>query len=82
MTIISLLFHYCGNPIMTFRTLLLENALMSFMAALLGHLSMQGSLECLLQILFERSGARMETASYGLSHTSLHANYDIAARHP
>jgi predicted RNase H-like nuclease (RuvC/YqgF family) len=51
------------QTIMTFRTRLLANALMSFMAGLLGHLSMQVSLECLLTILFERSGARMETAS-------------------
>jgi hypothetical protein len=49
---------------MTFRTLLLENALTSFMAMLLGHLTMQVSLASLLRILFERSGARMETDSY------------------
>ena len=45
------------------RTLLLENALLSFMAVLLGTPNLQVSLDCLLQILFERSGARMETAS-------------------
>ena len=44
-------------------TLLLENALMSFMAVLLGTPNLQVSLDCLLHILFERSGARMETAS-------------------
>ncbi len=52
------------QTIMTFRTLLLENALTSFMALLLGHLTMKVSLECLLCILFERSGARMETDSH------------------
>ena len=63
---------------MTVRTRLLENALMSFMAALLGHLSMQGSLECLLQILLERRGARMETASqvlYWMNTTGLSVPY-------
>ena len=66
------------QTIMTVRTLLLENALMSFMAALLGHLSMQVSLECLLKILFERSGARMETASqviYWINTTGLSVPY-------
>src|SRR5207249_11120364 len=46
------------QTIMTFRTLLLENALTSFMAGLVGTLTMQVSLDCLLHILFERSGAR------------------------
>ena len=66
------------QTIMTVRTRLLENALMSFMAALLGHLSMQGSLECLLQILLERRGARMETASqvlYWMNTTGLSVPY-------
>ena len=49
--------------IMTVRTLLLENALMSFMAVLLGFLKTQVSLDCLLKLLFERSGARIETAT-------------------
>lgn len=48
---------------MTVRTLLLENALRSFMAVLLGFLKTQVSLDCLLKLLFERSGARMETAT-------------------
>ena len=51
------------QTLMTVRTLLLENALMSFMAVLLGTPDLQVSLDCLLHILFERSGARMETAS-------------------
>jgi hypothetical protein len=49
---------------MTFRTLLLENALMSFMAVLLGGLTRQVSLDGILKVLFERSGARMETDSH------------------
>jgi hypothetical protein len=51
------------QTIMTVRTLLLEHALMSFMAMLLGFLKTKVSLDCLLQLLFERSGARMETAT-------------------
>src|SRR4030095_15676291 len=51
------------QTIMTIRTLLLENALTSFMAVLSGLLTMKMSLECLLKILFERSGARVETDS-------------------
>ena len=51
------------QTIMTVRTLLLENTLTSFMAVLLGLLPRQVSLEGLLKILFERSGARVETDS-------------------
>ena len=51
------------QTIMTVRTLLLENALMSFMAVLLGLFNRKVSLECLLKILFERSGSRVETDS-------------------
>jgi hypothetical protein len=51
------------QTIMTFRTLLLENALTSFMVLLLGQLTTPVSLDSILKILFERSGARMETAS-------------------
>jgi len=49
------------QTIMPFRTLVLENALMACMSVLLGHLDLQVSLDCLLKLLFERSGARMET---------------------
>ena len=49
------------QTIMTMRTLLLENALTAYMAGLLGHVNVKVSLDCLLKILFERSGARMET---------------------
>jgi hypothetical protein len=51
------------QTIMTIRTLLLENALMAFLVMLGGHLQTQVSLDCLLRLLFERSGARMQTAS-------------------
>jgi hypothetical protein len=51
------------QTIMTVRTLLLENALMAFMVALCAHLRSKVSLDCLLRLLFERSGARMETVS-------------------
>jgi len=48
---------------MTVRTLLLENTLRAFLVALLGTLQTKVSLELLLHLLFERSGARMETNS-------------------
>jgi hypothetical protein len=51
------------QTIMTIRTLLLENALMAFMVALCEHLPRKVSLDCILHILFERSGARIETVS-------------------
>jgi hypothetical protein len=51
------------QTIMTVRTLLLENALMSFMAVLLEHLQTTVSLACLLSLLFDRSGCRVETGS-------------------
>jgi hypothetical protein len=51
------------QTIMTVRTLLLENALRAFMIALLGLLQTKVSLEMILHLFFERSGARMETNS-------------------
>jgi hypothetical protein len=51
------------QTIMTIRTLLLENALTSFMAVLLGFLKTPVSLDGLLKLLFERSGARLETST-------------------
>jgi hypothetical protein len=51
------------QTIMTIRTLLLENALRSFMTVLLGHLHTTLSLTCLLHVLFERSGCRVETSA-------------------
>ncbi len=50
------------QTIMTFRTLWLENALLAFIAALVGPLSLTISSSCLLTLLFERSGTRVETA--------------------
>jgi hypothetical protein len=66
------------QTIMTVRTLLLENALTSFMAVLLGFLKTPVSLDCLLKLLFERSGARLETASqvvYWVNTTGLSVPY-------
>ena len=51
------------QTIMTVRTLLLENALRAFMIALLGLLQTKVSLAMILHLLFERSGARLETNS-------------------
>jgi hypothetical protein len=51
------------QTIMTCRTLLLENALMAFMAVLLGSLQSTGSCACVFHMLFERSGASLETAA-------------------
>ena len=47
--------------IMTIRTLLLENTLLTFLIGLGGMIHEKLSLESLLKILFERSGARLET---------------------
>ena len=47
--------------IMTVRTLLLENALMTFLTTLLTHLDGSVSLGCLLELFFARSGAYVET---------------------
>ena len=66
------------QTIMTVRTLLLENALTSFMAVLLGFLKTPVSLDCLLKLLFERSGARLETATqvvYWVNTTGLSVSY-------
>jgi len=51
------------QTLLTVRTLLLENALMAFMVALCAHLQSKVSLDCILRLFFERSGARMETVS-------------------
>jgi len=66
------------QTIMTIRTLLLENALMAFLVMLGGYLQTQVSLDCLLRLLFERSGARMHTASqvvYWVNTTGLSVSY-------
>ncbi len=51
------------QSIMTFRTLLLENTLDTFLAAVAALLTPTVSLEMLLSLLFERSGGRMDTPS-------------------
>src|SRR5262249_16226259 len=61
-----------------FSDRLLENALLSFMAGLLVFLKTKVSLDCLLKLLFERSGARMETAPqvvYWINTTGLSVPY-------
>jgi len=47
--------------IMTIRTLLLDNALQAFLAVLIAMMPESISLNCVLTLLFERSGARFET---------------------
>lgn len=51
------------QTVMTFRTLLLENALRAFVMALWGKLEEKVSLESILGMLFERSGSRVERGS-------------------
>jgi hypothetical protein len=66
------------QTIMTVRTLLLENLLLSFMAVLSRHLQMTLSLNCLLHLLFERSGCRVETGTevlYWVNTAGLSASY-------
>lgn len=66
------------QTLMTCRTLLLENALMACMAALLGNLQSKVSLACVLHMLLERSGAYLETASeivYWVNTTGLSLPY-------
>ena len=46
---------------MTFRTLLLENTVLGFLAVLWGKLTEKVSLESLMSLLIERSGSRIET---------------------
>jgi len=66
------------QTIMTLRTLWLENALTSFMAVLLGTFNLKVSLDCILRIFFERSGARLKTDSqviYWVNTTGLSVSY-------
>jgi hypothetical protein len=66
------------QTIMTIRTLWLENALMAFMAVLLGHLPTGLSPACLLTLLFARSGSRLESNShviYGVNAEGLSRSY-------
>jgi hypothetical protein len=52
---------YRKHLVMTIRTLLLDNALQTFLALLLALMPEPISLECLLKLVFERSGIRVET---------------------
>ncbi len=64
--------------IMMIRTLLLENALMAFLAALCAHLKDSITLECLLTLVFERSGTCLETQTeclYWINTTGLSLTY-------
>jgi hypothetical protein len=66
------------QTIMTIRTLLLENALLSFLGALCAMLKEKISLGCLLKLLFERSGSCLETSSaviYWVNTTGLSVAY-------
>lgn len=54
---------YRKQKIMAIRTLLLENALVSFLSFLCSLLNDKISQQCLLTLLFERSGACLETSS-------------------
>jgi hypothetical protein len=65
------------QTIMTFRTLLLENLLMAFMKMLLSVMTTPVSLECVLSLLFERSGTRVEPPErviYWVNSTGLSAS--------
>ncbi len=64
--------------IMTIRTLLLDNALQTFLATLIAVMAAPISLECVLKVLFERSGARLETETediYWINTAGLSATY-------
>lgn len=66
------------QTIMTLRTLLLENALLGFLAALCSKLKENITLECLLKLVFERSGACLETQAefmYWINATGLSVAY-------
>ena len=66
------------QTIMTFRTLFLENKLISFLFALGGHMSGKISLETLLEMFFDRSGSRLESDSqiiYWVNTQNLSAGY-------
>jgi hypothetical protein len=66
------------QTIMTLRTLLLENLLHAFLAVVWGTVQSQISLDCLLKLLFERRGARLETSAeiiYWVNTTGLSLPY-------
>lgn len=51
------------QKIMTFRTLLLENALMTFFLSLPGNLNIKIGMETLISLIFKRSGICIETCN-------------------
>ncbi|MCP4142113.1 MAG: hypothetical protein GY755_17865 [Chloroflexi bacterium] len=51
------------QKIMTFRTLLLENALMAFFISLLENLDIKFGMETLISLIFKRSGICIETCT-------------------
>jgi hypothetical protein len=64
--------------IMTIRTLLLENALLAFLAALCASMNGTISLDCLLRLVFKRSGSCLETPTemlYWINTAGLSATY-------
>jgi len=66
------------QKIMTFRTLLLENALMTFFMALLGNLDIKFGMETLISLLFKRSGIYIESCTeiiYKISTRGLSVSY-------
>jgi hypothetical protein len=66
------------QTIMTLRTLLLENLLHAFLAVVWGTVQSQISLDCLVKLLFERRGARLETSAeiiYWVNTTGLSLPY-------
>lgn len=69
---------YRKQSIMTFRTLLLENLLISFFALLLPSITQNISTDLLIEIFFKRSGSFAETSSviiYWINTEGLSANY-------
>lgn len=71
------------QTIMTIRTLLLENALLAFLAALCAKLQEPVSLECLLKLLFDRSAVGLETnyeIIYKINSDGLSAHYKRSLR--
>jgi len=51
------------QKIMTFRTLLLENALMSFLLSLTGSLDIKTGIETIISLIFKRSGTYIENCA-------------------
>jgi hypothetical protein len=70
--------------IMTIRTLLLENALLGFLAAICAMMKESMSLECLVKLVFDRSGGCLETSTelmYWINTAGLSATYQKLLGH-